>query len=158
MHLKEESLREVLVEALQHEARLCKQLRIGFESQQDAVAAGDPDGLADAVFATTRITQTLEEAKRQRQSLTSSLFGADLDFDDLNDAMSEDVNRPVRKAFLVAAESASRLQREVRVLRASLQITMADNQRHLELLLGRAGADDLSMGLKASGSVVDRVG
>jgi hypothetical protein len=35
---------------------------------------------------------------------------------------------------------------------------MSDNQRHLELLLGRAGAEDLSAGLGGNaGSVVDRV-
>ncbi len=158
MFVTEETERTRLVEALAYEARLCNQLRGVFEDQKEAVSAGDPDRLADAVFASTRITQTLEEAKRQRQRVTVSLFGDDLDFDELNDVLSSDSNRPVRKALLVAAEAATQLRRQVSVLRGALQVTMSDNQRHLELLLGRSGAEDLSAGFGGNaGSVVDRV-
>lgn len=156
---KEDTMREMLVSALEHEVGLLDGLRAVFVQQREALAAGDPTALDDGVFAATRIMRTMDEARRRRRHLTANLLGSDLDFDELDAVLSDARNRPVRNALIGVREAAAALRAEVRVLRQILQVSLSDNRRHLEVLLGETAGSppDLDTG-PGSGAILDRVG
>ena len=154
----EDTTRHMLVSALEQEVGLLDGLRMVFVAQREALAAGDPRALDDGVFAATRIMRTMDEARRQRRHLTSTLLGSDLDFDELDAELSDARNRPVRQALGQVRDAAARLRAEVRVLRQILQVSLSDNRRHLEVLLGEQSASSLHGAGPDAGAVLNRVG
>lgn len=155
----EDETRRMLVEALEHEVGLLDGLKSVFVAQREALSLGDPRALDDGVFAATRIMRTMDEARRRRRHLTSSLLGSDLDFDELDAVLADAANRPVRNALIRVREAAGQLRAEVRVLRQILQVSLSDNRRHLEVLLGDSTSSALAPGTgPEAGAVLDRVG
>ena len=154
----EENTRQLLVSALEQEVGLLDGLRAVFVAQREALSAGDPRALDDGVFAATRIMRTMAEARRRRRHLTSTLLGSDLDFDELDAVLSDARNRPVRNALNQVREAAGLLRSEVRVLRQILQVSLSDNRRHLEILLGDSAQGAAVDDGPGAGAVLDRVG
>lgn len=155
----EDDTRRLLVEALEQEVGLLDGLRSVFVAQREAISLGDPRALDDGVFAATRIMRTMDEARRRRRHLTSTLLGSDLDFDELDAVLADARNRPVRNALIQVREAAGRLRSEVRMLRQILQVSLSDNRRHLEVLLGDSSTTALGPSAGSdTGAVLDRVG
>ena len=65
----------------------------------------------------------------------------------------------MRNALMLVRDAAGRLRAEVRVLRQVLQVSLSDNRRHLEVLLGNSGSNALTSDAGPdTGAVLDRVG
>ena len=155
-------LPSLLAVALDEEVTLLRALRDLFAAQKEAVASGDPRALDDGVFAATRVMRTMDEARRRRRRLTERLLGADYDEDDLYAVLAEAPNRPARLALDRLGEAAAALRGEVAVLRRILEVTLTDNRRYLDVLLGGSGQDGQAPAgyaaqAPASGVVVDTV-
>lgn len=132
----EAGLRSLLTSALEEEAGLLEKLREIFVTQREALAAGDPLALDDGVFAATRVMRTIDEARRRRLGLTRRIAGAELEFEELDTALTGTSFRPVRLAQEEVRRVAGALREEVAILRRILEVALSDNKRYLDVLLG----------------------
>jgi len=161
-------LRELLISALDEEVELLERLRGIFSAQREALGRGDPMALDDGVFSATRVMRTMEEARRRRRGLTTTLLGSDLDFDELETVLTGSANRPVRAAQDRVRAAANELRGEVGMLRRILHVALHDNRVYLETLLGDGvhtvtsdaaygrGETTVPSSSSSAGAVVDR--
>ncbi len=133
---------EDLAVALQDEARVVKELGATLKRQRDMVAANDYQAVEDSVLAMSRITLTLEEARRRRMSLTATITGGSVGLGELEQYLDDDMPENVVTARDALRTAAARAAEEIAVSQRVLRGAIDAGHDYLQRLFSWAAAPE----------------